>query len=154
MKRHDTFFLLLLSFVLLLAGVGLWWRSHGVDAPLMPTQTFRLDSLDTERQLLEIKADSLVGLIQRLQQTNEGVFMIENENKSIEIKSKPGRETAFNRLFFNDESLQTFAKVKNNGLNITLDSYQFAISKYELGDAVYAKVPVEVLQSMLLSIEK
>lgn len=154
MKRHDTFFLFILSFILLLVGVGLWWRSHAVAALPMPTQMLRLDSLDTERQLVEIKSDSLVVLIQRLQQTNKEVFVLENGNKTIEIKSNSGRETAFNRLFFNDESLQTFAKIKNSGLDINLNSYQFAISKYELGETIYSKVPAEILQSMLLSIEK
>jgi hypothetical protein len=153
MKRQDTFFLWVFTFILVLVGLILFWRSRSEPATRIATQTLRLDSLDTERQLVEIKADSLTGLFQRLQQTNEGVFEVENGNKSIEIQCQSGRETAFNRLFFNDESLSSFAKVKNNSLDIRIESQQFVVKKYEQGAVDYVKIPAEMLQSMLLSVE-
>lgn len=153
MKRQDTFFLCVVTVILILVGLALGWRSRPEAGITMATQTLRIDSLDTERHLIEVKVDSLMGLIQRLQQTNEGVFVVENGGKTIEVQCASGRETAFNRLFFNDESLNSFSKVKNNGLVIELDSYQFAIKKYEQEDIDYVRLPAEMVQSMLLSIE-
>lgn len=156
MKSQNTFSLIIfavLTVILILVGLALGWLSRSEGGIAMATQTLRIDSLDTERQLIEVRADSLMALFQRLQQTNKDVFFVENGGKTIEVQCASGRETAFNRLFLNDESLSSFSKVKNNGLIIELDSYQFAIKKYEQEEIDYVRLPAEMVQSMLLSIE-
>ena len=131
----------------------LTWLGKGTVAPTLTIKTLKADTLDTERQLLSIQADSLVGLIKKLQTRNEQIFNYEEEVDALTISSEAEQQKAFNRIFLNGASLSSFAKIQNTQLNIDTEAYQFSMPIHKYQGVRFVTIPAEVMQSMLLSIE-
>lgn len=129
------------------------WLGKGTVAPALTTKTLKADTLDTERQLLTIQADSLLGLIKKLQTRNERVFNCEVDGDELTISGEAEQQKAFNRIFLNDASLSSFAKIQNTQLEINTEAYQFTMPIHTYQGVRFVTIPAEVMQSMLLSIE-
>lgn len=151
--KKDKLILLLIILALGTLGAFLSWMGKDNDSPDFEQKTVVVDSLDTDRQLIDIKADSLLSTIEKLHRMNSEVFSYEDQGSELLISCHANQLEAFNRLFLNDASLETFATLKNTFLEIDIDNYHFVVPIRKEEDVRFVVIPVEILQSTLLSTE-
>ncbi|MBU1821581.1 MAG: hypothetical protein KKG00_08745, partial [Bacteroidetes bacterium] len=125
--KKDKLILLLIILTLGALGLFLFWISKETVSPDFEQKEVVADSLDTDRQLIDIKVDSLLSTIEKLHRMNSEVFSYEDKESGLLLSCQVNQREAFNRLFLNDTSLETFATVKNTSLEIDTDSYNFVL---------------------------
>ena len=152
MKKERQIFALLIGLMLVVT-VALLWMGRTTTAPPFETKNLRRDTLDTERQIIDVQADSLLGLIKRLHQRHSAVFSYSPDKTELMIRCEKGQESAFNRLFLNDATLSSYAKVQQTQMEIDLKANKFTLPLITQRKQRYATIPAEILQSMLLSLE-
>ncbi|MFN8348830.1 MAG: hypothetical protein U0X91_27775 [Spirosomataceae bacterium] len=151
--KKDRRLVLLIIFVLVAVTGSLTWLGKDTVAPAISTKTLKVDTLDTERQLLTVRADSVLSLIKKLQIRNAKVFNCEDEGTALTISGASEQHNAFHRIFFNEASLSSYAEIQNTQLNIATEAYQFTMPIQKYKGVRFVTLPAEVMQSMLLSIE-
>ncbi|GHB88813.1 hypothetical protein [Persicitalea jodogahamensis] len=139
--------------VLAIAAVFLLWSARGTDAPVRSDKILVADSLDTERQLIEVRADSLVKLLQRIKNNNADIFTFTLSEQTLIISCLPERQVAFNQLFLNDASLSAYTRIENTQLTIDTEGYSFSVPVHAFQGVAFIELPVDIVQSILLSQE-
>ena len=152
MKRERLFIFLMIG-ILLAVTVVLLWLGRNNTTPAFVTKTLRRDTLDAERQVLEVQADSLLNLVERLNQQHPVVFSFDLSDDELMIHCQDGHERAFNRLFLNENNLGAYKKIHQTQMDIDIKAYRFDLPVKHYQKQRFVKIPAEILQSILLSLE-
>lgn len=150
MKR-DRLILLLTIMVLATLSIFLAWVGQETASADMEKKIVAPDSLDTDRQLIDIRLDSLLTVMVNLQRQNPEVFSLADQGSALRLNCRENQRAAFNRILLNDASLETFATIKNTQLAIDIDRYELTLPIQKAGEVRYVTMPVDILQSVLLS---
>ncbi|MCF0070798.1 hypothetical protein LZD49_09970 [Dyadobacter sp. CY261] len=151
--KKEILLLAGLTIIIVMVYVALLFSKTPTPPRAYEPPALKADSLDADRHFIDLRVDSLLAFTGKLKAQNDASFSYSDEGSAILVTCENHRERAFDRIFLNDASLHTFAGLKNANLRIDVSKYSFAIPAFTHNGTRYAKLPVEIAQSMFMSLE-
>lgn len=142
MAFRNVLFCVVLGGVILLLGKT---RNSVTEEPL---SVFN-DKFSESREIVWVKSDSLLKLLDEIKTKQPGVFEIEDSDSKIVFRALD--EKPFNAIFLDGEYISRFNEKQGLGIKKIDNSYGFSVDVEEKKDIPFAKMPAEVMQSILIN---
>ncbi|SOD96432.1 hypothetical protein [Spirosoma fluviale] len=134
--------------ILLVFVIGLiLWFSRPLPGSLPPARSLAENKLDTERQTLLLRVDSLATLLNTLQRS--GVFAWADEGNKLQIDNQ-GDIKQFEQLFLMGYALPDFTKLQHNPIKAAANGQGFSLPVTEQKGVRLVRLPAHMVQSMQL----
>ena len=147
-NHREIYYALKRVLIVALLAMGIWILARTRSSPEPDSKAFSSRQLDSDRQIVWVNADSLAGLLNRLQKEQSTVFRWKDEDQQFVFQSLSDKP--FNDLFLDGEYISRFDSVRNTGVEKQPSGYGFQLPTKTKSSRRFVRMPAEIMHSIQL----